>query len=174
MCEVIFLKVIVYIKREFRCANFGYALCGALGCLLLGLLSFLLGGSPKLYHFLLLPRFAPPPLVFMMVWVLCFLLLGSAFGIAVSPCQCGGRKNKIRSIVLFSLLMLCILAWYPIFFSAGLFWFSLILCVSILLLSVFTLRSFARGNLLAASLMVLPILWFCFSLTLNFCVILLN
>ena len=174
MCEVISLKVIVYVKREFRCANLKYALFGALGAFLLGLFSFLLGGRPKLYSMLLLPRFAPPALVFVIVWIIVFALLGASFGIAISPCRHGGKRAKLQSILWFSLLMLAIVSWYPVFFSARLFLFSLILCGAILFLSLMTLRSYASGSYLSAIMMVPVVLWFVFAFVLNFCVVLLN
>lgn len=168
------MKVIVYIRREFRCANGKYALCGALGCLFAGMLSLILGGRAKLYSVLLLPRFAPPPIVFIIGWILCLFLMGAAFGIAVSPCQCGGKHTRIRAIVCFSLLMIAVVCWYPIFFAARLFLVSILLSGAVLLAAFLTLRAYALKNILSVALMILPFLWIAFLFLLNFCIVLLN
>lgn len=172
MCEVIFLKVIVFVKREFRCADLRYLLIGMLVNLGLGILSHLIGGRPQIYRLLLLPRFSPPAAVFVIVWTIVYLLLGAAFGLMYASCR--GKNGRLRAILLYALLLLWLFLWYPIFFGAGLFLFALIIAGLILVTSCFVFRAFIKRSLAAAAAMIPCILWFAFAFVLNFCVLLLN
>ena len=66
------MKIITYLRREYRCADFASILVFALASLAVGIISFLIGGSADLYGEIILPKFAPPALVFGIVWTVIF------------------------------------------------------------------------------------------------------
>lgn len=168
------MKVIVFLKREFRCADLNCIFIAILVNLALGILSALCGGQPMIYRILLLPRFSPPATVFILVWTIVYILLGISFGLMYASCRGKKRGIRLQAIGLYALLQLWLFIWYPIFFSSRLFFLALIVAALILITSIFLFRAFIRHSL-ASGLALLPcILWFCFSLILNFCILLLN
>lgn len=166
------MKVIVFVKREFRCADLRFVLIGMLVNLGLGILSCFIGGRPRIYRLLLLPRFSPPAWAFVLIWTVIYLLLGTAFGLMFAACR--GTSGRWKAILWYALLLFWLFLWYPIFFGAGLFFLALILSALILVTSCFVLRAFLKRSLAAAAALLPCILWFVFAFILNFCVILLN
>ncbi len=173
MCEVIFLKILTCVKRELHCANLRPLLIVIPINFIFGILSVVIGGHATLYRYLLLPKFAPSFFFFPIVWSLIYLLMGSAFALIFSRCRCGTRR-RLEAILLYALLMLWMLLWYPCFFGSRLFTLSLVISALILSTSLFVFRAFMSRSILSGLLMIPCILWFGFCMILNFCIILLN
>lgn len=168
------MKTVTHLKREIHCANYKAILIAILVNFVLGIFSALLGGSARIYRYLLLPHFAPSPWVFVLIWSLIYCLLGASIGIFLSPCGLRGSRSNTHAILWYLFLQFWLFLWYPVFFGARLFTLALILAAMILSTSLFLLRHLLKRSLLAVLLMIPCIAWFCFAFFLNFCVLLLN
>lgn len=171
-----FLKIILYIKRELRCSELKYALIYSVINISLGILSAFLGGSPFIYRILLLPRFAPPAFVFVLVWSVVYVALGFAAGLVYPGCsRCSGTcRRKISSLVPYFLLQLFMFLWYPFFFGADMFFIALVDIALIGICAFFTIKKFSKINVISSLIVSAVLLWIIFCFVLNFCVIILN
>lgn len=168
------MRIVTCVKRELRCSNYRFGLIACFINFILGIVSALIGGSASLYRYLLLPRFAPAPFVFIFVWSIIYIVMGMAFGMIFSHCRCGGTRSRLYTIFLYALLSLWLFLWYPIFFGSKLISLALVDAALILATSLFVMRNFLKHSIFAALLMIPCTLWFAFSFLLNFCILLLN
>lgn len=161
-------------KREVRCADERCVLFFALGSLLLGMLSALIGRGHSLYYHICLPRFAPSPFCLWIIWTILYLAIGAAAGIVFSTGRCC-RVNVVHNgILCWGVGLALNLLWFPLFFGAGHFLLSLLLIPFMILIALLTISSFARTSLLSALIMTLYTLWLFFCFFLQVAVILCN
>ncbi len=162
-------------KRELRCSDLKYALIFSVVNISLGIISAFLGGSPFIYRVLLLPRFAPPAFVFVLIWSIIYIALGFAAGLVYPGCRCSkSGKHRIGLLFSYFALIFLLFLWYPLFFGAGLFFLALIDAALIILCTFFTVKCFYKINFISALIMSAVLLWTIFCFVLNFCVIILN
>ena len=139
-----------------------------------GFLSLLCGGNASVYRYLVLPYFAPPPFLFVIIWSIIYSLLGIALGVYLSSYECGRKRWQLSTCILYGLFLLSLFLWYPLFFGAKLFSFSLVWNACIISISLFVFQSFLKRTRLAAFLLIPCIIFFAFSFFLNFCILILN
>ncbi|MBR6768700.1 MAG: tryptophan-rich sensory protein [Clostridia bacterium] len=163
-----------YWKRELYCADYKTIFLGIILHFICGILSALLGGSASIYRYLVLPHFAPPPFVFVLIWTVLYLLLGVALGIYLSSYECSRSRWNLNTCILYGVFLLTLFLWYPIFFGARLFSFALVVIAAIISVSLFVFRYFIRRSRLAAFLLLPCMICFVFFFFLNFCILLLN
>jgi len=168
------LKWGLYWKRELYCADYRIIFFAVLFHFLCGIISALLGGTARVYQYLLLPYFAPPSFVFVVMWSVLYVLLGVSLGIYLSSYECNRSRWRLNTSVLYGLFLLLLFLWYPIFFGAKLFSFGLVVIACLISVSLFVFRHFMKRSRLAAVLLIPSIIWFVFSFFLNFCILLLN
>jgi len=163
-----------YWKRELYCADYKTISLAILIHFACGMFSALAGGSASIYRYLVLPHFAPPPFVFVLMWSVLYVILGIALGIYLSSYECGRSRWRLNTCLLYGLFLLTLFLWYPIFFGARLFSFALVVIACIISVSLFVFRHFMRRSRLAAFLLIPCFICFVFFFFLNFCILLLN
>lgn len=163
-----------YLKRELYCADYKTILVAVAIHFACGILSALLGGSASVYRYLLLPHFAPPPFLFVLIWSFLYVILGTALGIYLSSYECGRGRWRLNTCLLYGLFLLSLFLWYPIFFGAKLFSLALVVIACIISISLFVFRHFMKRSRLAGFLLIPCIGFFAFFFFLNFCILLLN
>lgn len=174
MNEVIFLRLIRQFRREIHCADLRFVLLFALGSLLLGLFSFILGGGHSLYHHICLPHFAPSAFAMWLIWTFVYLMIGAAAGIVFSTMHCCRIRPLKRGILWWSIGLALNLIWFPLFFGVCAWFFALLLIPLMIFFTFLTIRSFVRTSLLSAFLMLLYAIWLFVCFFLQFVVILCN
>ena len=168
------MKIITYLRREYICADFASILVFALASLAIGIISFLIGGSAELYGEIILPKFAPPALVFGIVWTVIFLMIGTAAGNVFSrKCPSVSKSRRIGTLFYFITLFFTFI-WYPIFFGAQAFFCGLVIVAFIIGACLLTVREYLKVSFLSAFLMLLYLFWLVFAFFLNLCVVILN
>lgn len=161
-------------KRELYCADYKTVCLAVIIHFVCGILSALWGGSASVYQYLVLPHFAPPPFVYVLVWSLLYVILGGALGIYLSSYECGKHRWRLSTCLLYSCFLLTMFLWYPIFFGARLFSLALVVIACMISVSLFVFRCYMRRSRLAAFLLLPCIISFVFFFFLNFCILLLN
>lgn len=137
---------------------------GALGTLLAGTDSF------KIYNYLEKPPFAPPMIVFPIVWTLLFLLMGTASYIIYE----NRSDESKKALTLYVFYLVLNILWPMAFFKKGAFLTALLLTAGQLLLLCACIMSYYGINKKAALLMVPPAIWTLYALYLNIGFLFLN
>ena len=131
------------------------------------------GNAAAAYASLTLPGFAPPAILFPIVWTLLYLLMGlSAYLITtdrtISP------QERRSALLLYGLMLVINCLWSPLFFRFHLYTLSAWWCVLLVGVTALTAAVFFRIRA-AAGLLYLPVLlWLVFACVLNFAVAYLN
>lgn len=112
----------------------------------------------------------PPIWLMCVLWTLSFFTVGCAAGFVLSYRDSGCEVDKYKGGMLFVLMAVLELCWYPTFFGAGLIFLSAIETVLILCLSVGVTLCFSRVSKLAGILLFFHNIWLIYMLILNFAV----
>ena len=115
------------------------------------------------------PMFAPPSIIFPIVWTILFLLMGISYYIL--------RKNTIYEndeVVIYYLQLGANLLWTFFFFTLKLKFFSIIWTVLLLILTIIMIRMFYNKNKTSAYLNIPYLIWLIFALYLTIGVYVLN
>jgi tryptophan-rich sensory protein len=133
------------------------------GVLLLGLLSTRLSGSgvdDAWFAGLIKPTFYPPPVVFALVWIVLYLLMGLALAMVAAA---RGASMRSAALTAFGVQLALNLAWSPLFFGGHRIVAALVLIVVLDLAVIATIVLFQRVRPVAA-LLLLPYLgWILFA-----------
>jgi tryptophan-rich sensory protein len=138
-----------------------------------GALSAYLGmTNSQIYSTLVKPSFAPPPIVFAIVWPILYLLMAiAAYRIWLRG---RGEIDVRKALILYAVQLIFNFLWTIIFFRCrliGLAFFELLLLLIFILLTTF---EFFRLDKTAGILMLPYILWVSFAGVLNFTLWMLN
>lgn len=147
--------------------NFG-ALLKNLALPLIGgiLIGFFIKNSTSIYNGIKKPVFAPPPIVFPIVWTILYVLMGIAAYRIYMKNTTGINDD---GAYFYYLVQLCInFLWPFVFFSFRLYGISFIILVTLLILVVLTTLKFRKVDKTAAYLMIPYILWLCYAGVLNY------
>ena len=145
----------------------------ALGTLMLvgGIVVRLSVGSPHLMILSLkIDDIVPPAWVMCFLWSLALFIVGCAAGFVLGH-RTGAEVEKYKGGMLFVLLAVLELCWYPTFFAGGLIFLSVLESILILCLSVGVTVCFYRVSKLAGVLLLLHNVWLVYMLILNFAVL---
>ncbi len=141
-----------------------------LGTLLAGALGSLIGGAMKGYEGVVTPKFAPPDIVFPIVWSILYILMGvSAYLIYVSQ---SGEKMKALGFYIAQLIVNII--WPLFFFRLDMYLFSFIWLLLLIVLVIIMFIAFYKIRPAAAYLQIPYIVWLVFAAVLNYAVYTLN
>ena len=125
-----------------------------------GILSgFLSGDISQKYSDMIKPKFAPPGILFPIVWAILFFLMGIANYLS--------RSNKKASYLYFIQLIFNFL-WSIFFFGLDLKLFSFFWLIILFVLILATTKEFFKTNFYSGLLMIPYIMWVMFALYLNF------
>ena len=144
-----------------------------LGTLAVGILSSLFTGEVgATYQILYKPTFAPPAVLFPVVWTVLYLLLGYAAFLVWSA---GVNQPGVREALFYDAVNLVAnFFWLPIFFKWELYWFSVVWLGMMLVLAAILAFQFYRINRGAGVIVLLYLLWLCFAFVLAFSVARMN
>lgn len=134
------------------------------------LAGFLTMDSMEVYKNLNQPSFAPPSLLFSIVWTALYILMGiSSYMVYESN---SARKSKALKVYALQLMLNFI--WPLIFFNAQLYLFSFIWLIFIWCLVLWMIILFCKINQLSGYLQIPYLLWLTFAAYLNIGVYFLN
>jgi len=134
-----------------------------------GLIIGAITSSSIKYNTLIQPSFAPPAILFPIVWTILYILMGVSYGILESKSLLNEENKFIYYLQLFVNAL-----WSIIFFT---FEWRLVAFIWILLLIVLVIimiLKFYKQNKIAGLLQIPYLLWISFAVILNFSVYLLN
>lgn len=113
----------------------------------------------------------PPVWLMTLLWSLSFFTIGAAAGFVIGFRVGGCEIDKYKGGMLFVLLAVLELCWYPTLFGAGLVFLSALESILILCFSVGATLCFYRVGKLAGILLLLHDIWLIYMLILNFAVL---
>ncbi len=129
------------------------------------------GGPYRMLLELEIGELVPPVWVMTLLWTLAFFTVGCAGGFVLAYRVGGSDGEKYKGGMLFILLAVLELCWYPLLFGKGLVFLSALLCLLILCLSVATTSAFYRVTKLSGMILLLHDIWLIYMLVLNFAVL---
>ena len=112
----------------------------------------------------------PPVWVMTFLWSLSFFMIGSAAGFILAYRLGGCEGEKYKGCMFFVMLSVAELCWYPLFFGSNLLFFSALLSVFILVLSLAVTRCFYRVSKFAGMILLFHDIWLIYMLILNFAI----
>ncbi|MBR2020427.1 MAG: tryptophan-rich sensory protein [Clostridia bacterium] len=113
----------------------------------------------------------PPVWIMTLLWTLSFFTVGCAAGFVLCYRVGGGEGEKYKGGMLFVLLAVLELCWYPTLFGAQLVFLSVLESILILCLAVAVTYSFYRVTKFAGMLLLFHDIWLTYMLILNFSVL---
>ncbi len=138
--------------------------------LLAGFIGSVLGDSSMGFQTLDKPAFAPPPVVFPIVWAILYALMGvSSYIIYMSD-----DPSKKSALTIYFLQLIVNSLWTYFFFNLEWRLFSFYWILLLILLVVVMIRRFYKISPTAAYLQVPYLLWLCFAAILNLSIYILN
>lgn len=136
--------------------------------LLAGFIGYLLGGNNEIYSSIIKPPFAPPPILFPIVWTILYILMG------ISSYIISNNSNNYKALQVYYIQLVVNLLWPLFFFRLNLFLFSSLWILLLLVLVIYMFYLFFKINKTAALLQLPYIVWLIFASILNFSIYILN
>lgn len=121
------------------------------------------------YNALVKPTFAPPSIIFPIVWTVLYILMGVSFGILKSKSLLDDKTKNIYYIQLFVNAL-----WSIFFFVFKWRLFSFIWILLLILLVLLMIKEFYNKNKVSGLLQIPYLLWIIFASILNLSIFLLN
>lgn len=141
--------------------------------LLVGSLSsFFVGDTVGIYESLTLPAFAPPPIVFPIVWTILFILMGISSYLVFTSNETFEMREQALQI--YALQLIVNFFWPLLFFGQQKYLLAFVWVVFLLSLIISMIFAFAEVSKTAAILQVPYLIWTSFAAVLNFCIYMLN
>ena len=113
----------------------------------------------------------PPVWLMTFLWSVSFFVIGSAAGFVLGYRLGGCEGEKYKGCMLFVLLAVLELSWYPTLFGANLVFLSVLEAILILCLSVAVTNSFYRISKFAGMILLFHDIWLVYMLILNFAIL---
>ena len=130
------------------------------------LVSIVTKDSMNIYSQIDKPFFAPPPIVFIVVWTILYLLMGiSSYRIYMMKDQ---GKDTGTALFFYSIQLLLNYLWSFIFFSFRLYGLAFIELIILFVFIIITFIKFIKIDKIAGYLLIPYIAWCTFALLLNF------
>lgn len=137
-----------------------------------GFLGALLGGNMASFKTLKKPFFAPPPIVFPIVWTILYILMGiSSYLIC---CNKTDKKFKKRACFFYLIQLLVNTLWSLFFFRLGWLFFAFLWLLLLVVLVIIMIIKFYKLKPLAAYLQIPYLLWLIIAGILNISIVILN
>lgn len=121
------------------------------------------------YSSFIKPNFAPPSILFPIVWSILYILMGISYGILKSNSL---TDNKINTIYYWQLFVNAM--WSIFFFVFKWRLFSFIWILLLIILVILMIKEFYKKNKIAGLLQIPYLIWIVFASFLNLAVYLLN
>lgn len=150
--------------------NIIYLVLSILIALFFGAIGSLLGGSMSIFDNLLKPSFAPPAILFPIVWAVLYILMGiSAFLVYISD-----SKYKKTALIIYFIQLIVNALWTMIFFRFQNFLFAFVWLLILLGLVVLMEVYFYKSDKKAFYIQIPYVIWLVFALVLNYSIYTLN
>lgn len=153
-------------KKEFRLLPF--IVCLAITLIPGVIVGLLTSGQNDIYETVKTPVFAPPAILFPIIWGLLYTLMGVSLYLIY---QNGGT---LRNYALFAAQFVANLIWPFLFFSFEAFWLAFLWLVLLWVMILLMIISFYRTSPLAAYMQIPYLLWVTFAGVLNLSIAILN
>ena len=135
-----------------------------------GIASILTSGSYSIYENLSKPPLSPPGLIFPIVWIILYILMGiSSYLIYISD-----SDEKNLALKFYAVSLVVNFFWPIFFFKFGLFWLAFFWLLLLIFIVAVTLILFKKINPTAAWLLVPYLIWILFASYLNLFTAILN
>ena len=135
-----------------------------------GLSSLLSGNSRDFYSTINTPAFAPPGIVFPIVWTILYLLMGVSSYIIYTS----GSEQTKDAMTIYAIQLFLNFAWSIIFFRFREFGLAFLWLILLWILILLMIIKFSQINKIAALLQIPYLLWVTFAGVLNLAIFLLN
>lgn len=132
------------------------------------IVGFITSGSMD-FNMLIKPNFAPPAILFPIVWTILYVLMGVSYGILKSKTLTTDKINKIYYAQLFVNL-----AWSIIFFIFKWRLFAYFWILFLIVLVIIMIKEFYEKNRTSGLLQIPYFIWISFASILNLSIYLLN
>ena len=137
--------------------------------LIIGFIGSLLGGFNN-FDLINKPSFAPPKILFPIVWTILYILMGiSAYIISIS-----NDENKKKAYIIYLIQLVVNSLWSLFFFRFKWYLFSFMWILLLIGLVIVTIDNFKIVSKLSAYLQIPYLLWLIFASVLNLSIYLLN
>ena len=147
-----------------------YIILSILIPLIIGFIGSMLGGSMALFDNIKKPIFAPPAIIFPIVWGILYILMGiSSYLVYISD-----SKYKKTGLIFYVIQLVVNALWTMIFFRFENFLFAFIWLLLLLGIVVIMLFYFYKSDKKAFYLQIPYLIWLIFALILNYSIYTLN
>lgn len=136
-----------------------------------GGIGYLIGGSNQIYDSINRPSFAPPGIIFPIVWSILYILMGISYYLIITSKD---SKFKKTSIIIYFIQLILNIFWTLIFFKLKLFLLGSFWIVALIILVSYMIYTFFKVNKTAAYLQIPYLLWLIFACILSFTIYTLN
>ena len=137
---------------------------------IIGFIGSMLGGSMALYDNIKKQIFAPPAIIFPIVWGILYILMGiSSYLVYISD-----SKYKKTGLIFYAIQLVVNALWTMIFFRFENFLFAFIWLLLLLGIVVIMLFYFYKSDKKAFYLQIPYLIWLIFALILNYSIYTLN
>lgn len=141
--------------------------------LLGGIVTFLMPNIKEIYESLVKPTFAPPSVIFPIIWTILYLLMGIA-SYKVYILKYDGIDSS-SAIFVYGIQLLLNFLWSFIFFGFRLYGLAFIELIVLVLFVILTIiRFYKKAGPKAAVLLIPYLIWLIYAGTLNFFIWMLN
>lgn len=138
--------------------------------LIIGFIGSMLGGSMALFDNIKKPIFAPPAIIFPIVWGILYILMGiSSYLVYISD-----SVYKKIGLIFYAIQLVVNALWTMIFFRFENFLFAFIWLLLLLAIVVIMLFYFYKSDKKAFYLQIPYLIWLIFALILNYSIYTLN
>lgn len=153
-------------KINFKRLILFFAVTFAIG----GLAALLTSGSMKTYDEIVKPAFAPPPVIFPIVWTVLYALMAtSAYLVSISSCE-----EKTNAITAYFIQLAMNFIWPILFFNIQAFLVSFVWLIFLWIAIFDMIRKFHACNKTAAYMQIPYLIWVTFAGCLNLMIYILN
>lgn len=147
-----------------------YIILSILIPLAIGFIGSMLGGSMALFDNIKKPIFAPPAIIFPIVWGILYILMGiSSYLVYVS-----NSRYKKTGLIFYAIQLVVNALWTMIFFRFENFLFAFIWLLLLLGIVIMMLFYFYKSDKKAFYLQIPYLIWLIFALILNYSIYTLN
>ncbi|MBO5287743.1 MAG: tryptophan-rich sensory protein [Clostridia bacterium] len=138
-----------------------------------GLSALLTMGNMNIYNEINTPSFAPPGILFPIVWSVLYILMGISAGL-IKTSENSTKDERLRALFTYGISLFVNFLWSIIFFNMRFYLLAFVWLVLLWVLILKTIWDYSKINKLAAYLQIPYLLWVTFAGILNFSIYLLN
>ncbi|MBQ4528143.1 MAG: tryptophan-rich sensory protein [Clostridia bacterium] len=138
-----------------------------------GLSALLTKDNMNIYSQINMPSFAPPPVVFAIVWPILYVLMGISSG-GIFDALKGDRERRSAVLTIYGVNLGVNFLWSIIFFNLRAFMFSFIWLLLLAGVIIVMIKEFARVKKWLGYLQIPYLLWVAFAGVLNLAIYMMN